>query len=297
MPHDLKIRIARALRRPAIYRLRAQLSSVVRRDGHVPFRCNVCGAANRVPPERFSREVPSCAGCGSSVRMRAVIRCLSLMLFGRSLCLTEMPADRSRRGLGISDWEGYATRLAALFSYENTFFHTEPLVDIADPPQRFSGAFDFVIASDVLEHVAPPAQRGFAGAFSLLKPGGALVFSVPFMKGPQTIEHFPTLYDYQLLRFGEEYYLLNRRADGSYELFDNLIFHGGPGDTLEMRFFCESDLLDQLERAGFEQIAIHTEHDPWAGVIHEEVCSVPITARRPEHARAPAVRSRPHRLA
>jgi SAM-dependent methyltransferase len=268
--------------RHAAYRVRASLSSVASLDFIVPFRCNICGTANRVSHRQFAREVQSCTGCGSSVRMRAVVRCLSLLLFGRSVPLTEMPADRSIQGIGLSDWEGYSDGLARLFSYRNTFFHTEPRVDITDPPRELLGALDFLISTDVFEHVPPPVDRAFAGAFALLKPGGVLVLSVPFHKAAATVEHFPALNDFQLLRFGEDYYLMNQRRDGTYEMFDKLVFHGGPGETLEMRFFSEADLMAYLARAGFEKIVVHREDDPLSGVIHHhERCSVPITAVKP----------------
>src|SRR5438876_620038 len=84
--------------------------------------------------------------------------------------------------------------------------------------------------------------------------------SVPFHKAAATVEHFPTLNDFQLLRFGEDYYLLFYRRKGTYEMFDRLVFHGGPGETLEMRFFSESDLIAHLGRAGFEKIVVHREN-------------------------------------
>jgi hypothetical protein len=270
------------LYRHAAYRVRALLSSVAPFDFLVPFRCNICGAPNRVSHRQLTREARSCTECGSSVRMRAVVRCLSLMLFGRSLSLMEMSADSSVQGIGLSDWEGYSSGLARLFSYRNTFFHTEPRVDITDPPRELLGTLDFLISTDVFEHVPPPVDRAFAGAFALLKPGGALVLSAPFHKEAATVEHFPALHDFQLLRFGEDYYLINLRRDGTYEMFDKLVFHGGPGETLEMRFFSESDLIAYLARAGFEKIVIHRENDPLAGIIHHyERCSVPITAVKP----------------
>ena len=268
--------------RHAIFRVRASLSSVAPLDFMVPFRCNICGTANRVSHRQFAREFQSCTECGSSLRMRAVVRCLSLLLFGRSLSLTEMSANPSIQGIGLSDWEGYSGDVARLFSYRNTFFHTEPRVDITDPPRDLLGTLDFLISTDVFEHVPPPVDRAFAGAFALLKPGGALVLSVPFHKAAATVEHFPTLNDFQLLRFGEDYYLMNQRRDGTYEMFDRLVFHGGPGETLEMRFFSESDLIAHLARAGFEKIVVHRENDPLSGIIHHhERCSVPITAIKP----------------
>jgi hypothetical protein len=101
----------------AMWRDRAWVSWLDARTRYprIAFRCNICSTLNRARLEQFSRETPSCRRCGSTVRMRSVVHCLSLMLFGRSLALSEMPADPAIRGIGLSDWEGYASRLAGLF--------------------------------------------------------------------------------------------------------------------------------------------------------------------------------------
>jgi SAM-dependent methyltransferase len=216
--------------------------------------------------------------------MRSVIRCLSLALFGRSRRLPDLAVDRSIRGTGLSDWDGYAGRLAGLFAYTNTFYNAEPRLDITDPPGDVFGTVDFVISSDVFEHVASPVDRAFTGAFNLLKPGGILVFTVPFNKGGDTIEHFPDLNDFEVLEFGPDYYLINKRTDGEYEVFDDMVFHGGAGQTLEMRIFSESDVVLQLQRAGFERIVIHRDNDPAVGIVHCEDWSLPITAVKPGEA-------------
>jgi SAM-dependent methyltransferase len=234
----------------------------------------------------MSREAGECAGCGSTVRMRSVIRCLSLALFGRSVRLSDLAADQSIRGTGLSDWVGYAGRLAGLFDYTNTSYNAEPRLDITDPPAHLLGTLDFMIASDVFEHVAPPVDRAFAGAFNLLKPGGILVFTVPYSKDGETIEHFPDLNDFAVLEFGPDCYLINRRRDGEYEVFDDIVFHGGVGQTLEMRIFSEADVVRSLRRSGFEGVVIHRENDPAAGIIHREDWSLPITAVKPGDARA-----------
>jgi capsular polysaccharide biosynthesis protein/SAM-dependent methyltransferase len=251
----------------------------------VAFRCNICGAENVAFGADFGREIPSCEGCGSTVRMRSVVRCVSMALFGRSLALPDMVADPAIRGIGLSDWNEYAVRLADLFSYRNTFFDTEPRLDITAPRAKLLGTLDFLIASDVFEHVPRPVERAFTGAFELLKPGGTLILTVPYTTNAETVEHFPELHDPQVLDFGAEFYLVDRRRDGSFRTFDDLVFHGGPGQTLEMRIFCEADLLAQLERAGFGQIQVRGEDDPASGVIQPVPWSLPVTAVKPRSTR------------
>ena len=40
---------------------------------------------------------------------------------------------------------------------------------------------------------------------------------------------------------------MNWTADGRIETFDDLVFHGGPGSTLEMRVFSEDALRGLLD--------------------------------------------------
>ena len=80
---------------------------------------------------QLQREIPSCLGCGSTVRMRGIVYLLTSELFGTSLALPELPIRRDVTGIGLSDAEAYASRLSARLGYRNTFFHAEPRLDIA----------------------------------------------------------------------------------------------------------------------------------------------------------------------
>lgn len=184
-------------------------------------------------------------------------------------------------GLGLSDWPGYAEPLARKFNYTNTYFHQAPLLDVSMPICDRAATYDFVISSEVFEHVTPPVSRAFTGAYNLLKPGGHLILTVPFTNNPNTVEHFPDLHDYRIIQFNEEYVLVNRARDGRYTLHENLIFHGGPGTTLEMRVFCEADLKRHLADAGFTDIQIFGEDVPEWGILHKHPWSLPILAKRP----------------
>ena len=180
------------------------------------FHCNLCGAPSECALSDLTREAPTCAGCGSSVRVRSVIHLLSLALFGTSLCLDRFPVDKGVRGLGLSDWEPYALRLADRFDYTNTYFDREPRLDITSAGGH-EGDLDFLIASEVFEHVAPPVDRAFRNAARLLKPDGVLIFTVPFGVEPQvdTIEHFPGLHEFHIDQ-GEDAApaLVNTTAEG-----------------------------------------------------------------------------------
>ncbi len=236
------------------------------------FTCNVCNSPCHA--ERVDREVPSCAKCGSNVRFRWIVDALSSELFGKSLPLKEFPRDRKIRGISLSDWGPVAKVLAKRFDYKNTFLHREPRLDIMDPNSGESSSCDFIIASEVLEHVPPPVQSAFDNLARLLKPGGFVVFSSPYESSGETIEHFPNLYRWEVVKFQADYVLLNRTKDGRLETFENLVFHNGPGNTLETRVFSKDGLLANCAAAGFD-VALAKDNpgygivwDPWSrGIV------------------------------
>jgi SAM-dependent methyltransferase len=248
----------------------------------VDFLCNLCGRRNHgVPREHVeNREFQSCTSCHSSLRMRSLMFALGAELFGSPRALPAFPVDKEIRGLGMSDWEGYASRLAEKFDYTNTFYHCEPQLDIANPREELFGRYDFLVSSDVFEHIPPlDLERAFVNARRLLKPGGVFIFTVPFEKGTETREHFPRLNDFRIVEEGGKRVLYNRTLEGAEERFDNLVFHGGEGMTLEMRMFAEVDLLRRLHAAGFSSAAVRIDHAPHFGIMWPIDYAVPIVAR------------------
>ncbi|WP_445492895.1 methyltransferase domain-containing protein [Rhodopseudomonas sp. RCAM05734] len=256
------------------------------------FQCNVCGTeVKNCPVENIDREIASCPTCNSSVRIRSIAHLLSMALFGRSMPVTEFPADRSIVGIGLSDGLGYAQPIAERLGYTNTFFHQEPFFDICAPVGDRAGTCDFMISTEVFEHVAPPAQTAFQHAFDVLKPGGTLLLTVPFTNNPETVEHFPELDDYRTLQFGDEYVLVNRAVDGQYTMHRNLVFHGGPGTTLEMRVYSRSAVEKHLADAGFVDVQVFDQDIPKWGILHRYPWSLPIVATRPQTDRRSAIKA------
>lgn len=252
-------------------------------DDVVSFTCNICGAAC-VPAanlfDRSEREHPTCPTCGSTARFRSVIHSLSSALFGESLVIDAFP-PRDVTGIGLSDWEGYAKRLEQKFpGYRNTYYHAEPRLDISALPPELAGTADFLLASEVFEHVVPPVERSFENAHRLLKPGGFLVLTVPYRPDGETIERFPELGEFDIVEFRDSRILVNRTSTGRWEVYDDLVFHGGEGATLEMRQFSLPGLLDVLDRSGFAPAPQVAEPYPPFGVIWPETWSRPILARR-----------------
>ncbi len=231
--------------------LGSQAGAFTRTETPLVFTCNICGTHNTKPLASFGRESPNCDRCRSTVRMRSIIHVLSVELFGRCLALPDFPIDKSVKGIGMSDWSGYADPLAAKLDYQNTFYHCEPRLDICDPDPDLFGTLDFIISTDVFEHVPPPVERAFENARKLLKPNGLFVFSVPYKVDGKTEEHYPALYDYEIVTQGNAPVLVNHTRDGVEQRFTDLVFHGGDGATLEMRLFSQSGLLDHAASCGF----------------------------------------------
>ncbi|MBD0330085.1 MAG: methyltransferase domain-containing protein [Thermoleophilia bacterium] len=181
----------------------------------------------------------------------------------------------------MSDWEGYAVRLRERFDYVNTFYHQEPRLDICDIEPRLEGRYDFVITSEVFEHVPPPVSTAFVNLRRLLSPGGVAVVTVPYGLQDETVEHFPDLHDYELVTEEGRTVLRSVTRSGEVRIFHDLVFHGGPGETLEMRRFSERGLVSEFERAGFVDVHIHRDGNPVYGIGWPEPWSLPITARAP----------------
>jgi hypothetical protein len=244
----------------------------------VRFRCNICSAANTKSYEQLDREISSCDECGSNVRFRWIVYAVSEALFGRSLPLKHFPVRKDIAGVGLSDCGAYAGPFARCFSYTNTFFHTEPLLDICNISDDRKGRYDFAIATEVLEHVVSPVDVALVNLCELLKPNGIAFITVPWI-GDVTQEHYPDLFDYKTVQLDDgRWQVHNRTRDGRIEVFDNPVFHGGPGTTLEMRLFSGADLVRRLEKAGFAKVEICRPTVRQYGIVFQETWSLPMIA-------------------
>ncbi|MCC7328443.1 MAG: class I SAM-dependent methyltransferase [Burkholderiales bacterium] len=244
----------------------------------IPFVCNLCGTANSGTLTELSREAPSCTHCGSNVRFRAMAYLTTLEVLVRAQPLPEVAPRKDIFGLGLSDADAYARPLAEKFSYENTYYHTQPRLDIANIDAAREGRYDFVIASDVFEHVVPPVARAFENARRMLKPGGKFIFTVPFVPEGDTREHYPELHDWSMAENNGRWTLTNRTDDGREQSFTDLVFHGGPGSTLEMRLFSGAALEREFRAAGFSCLRVAAESCLRFGIHWPEPWSVPMVA-------------------
>jgi SAM-dependent methyltransferase len=252
-------------------------------EGTLTFVCNVCGATNTNVSMNLvgDREGNSCSQCGSSLRIRSVIEALTTELFGKSMSLTELPVSKQFHGIGMSDWDGYALPLAEKLSYTNTYYHQAPRLDILDVPESEHGKYDFIISSDVMEHVPGDVNHAFANMAKLLKPGGVLILTVPYKADGEDEEFFPDLHDFHLVTTAGKTFLYNKTATGEEQIYDNLVFHGGSGFTLFMRLFSEAGLLKRLRDSGFNGgIKVYRDNDPAHGVVWPISWCLALAARK-----------------
>jgi SAM-dependent methyltransferase len=243
------------------------------------FTCNICGAASTCDVEQIGRESASCSKCRSTVRMRSIVHTLSVELFGSCTPIEDFPTSPDLRGIGTSDWPGYANRLAKKLGYTNTFYHKKPHFDLTDPSGWEEGSLDFFISTDVFEHVLPPVERAFETVRRLLKPTGVFVFSVPYKLEGETVEHFPELHDWRIEKEGGKSVLLNRTKDGREQRFDDLVFHGGEGATLEMRLFSLPGIQDVAARTGFAPPRVYHQSHLACGTVWEVDWSLTMALR------------------
>lgn len=220
------------------------------------FACNICGSDNEISVSSAHREMLKCVTCGSNARFRGVVKAIqTFVLNDSSVPLKEHGRVSGINGIGMSDWPGYAQELERILDFQNTYYHTEPFLDVTDEVscQKYRN-LDFVISSEVLEHVGSPVTKSLEHIYNMLRPGGILVLTVPYLEGYETIEHYPHLNIFKITDTGGVFSIVNTRPDGAVEFHVNPKFHGGPGSVLEMRVFGEGDLLAMLRHTGFVEI-------------------------------------------
>ena len=250
----------------------------------INFQCNICGSHTHCHSSELTREPASCKVCSSTVRMRSIIHLLSLNLFGESLTIPDFPERKDLHGVGMSDWITYAEKLAHKLDYTNTFYHQEPKLDITQISENIKGSMDFIISTDVFEHVLSPISIAFTNTLSLLKKEAVFIFTVPYTKeGENTVEHFDNLHDFTIEQTDGDFILKNTSVDGTITKYNDLVFHGScsGGAMLEMRVFSENSLLNELKNAGFKNIKIHKEPFMKYGIHWGQMdWSLPISATR-----------------
>jgi len=214
------------------------------------------------------REALTCVHCGSSVRLREVTAAVGREVLGTTVAARDWPGRKELTGIGFSDPDVYAEHLNRVTSYQNTWFHQEPRVDVTDLASFGGRTYDFAVCSDVLEHIPAPVDRAFDNLFRILNVGGTLVLNVPMRDGT-TLEHYPELTDFVTVEEADGWVLAGTRPDGTSYRARDVVFHGGPGTTAEMRLYGREDVRGHLHRAGFVDVVEHREEEERSGIVHD----------------------------
>lgn len=211
------------------------------------------------------REHLLCPGCHLNNRMRATIH-LFRELFSpprdAAMYFTEQTtplfswfAAHHRRAVG-SEYLGDAVEFG---ERDERGIRNESLTRLTFA----ADGFDFVISLDVFEHV-PDYRRAAGECLRVLRPGGSLLFTVPFRP------------DYQ-----ENLVRAVVREDGAIDHLLPPEYHGDPLSTAGcLAFYCFGwELLDQLREIGFQDVASYLYWSRGYGYLGSNLLL--FTARKP----------------
>jgi SAM-dependent methyltransferase len=122
----------------------------------------------------------TCNTCGSNLRSQALALAIETYIGSHQILenLIREPQLADKRLLEINEAGNLTRHLRMMPQYQ---FAAYPDVDIHAMPFAAS-SFDLVVHSDTLEHVAQPI-RALAECHRILRPGGALCFTVPIIVG------------------------------------------------------------------------------------------------------------------
>jgi ubiquinone/menaquinone biosynthesis C-methylase UbiE len=96
-------------------------------------------------------------------------------------------------------------------------------------------SIDLITSNQVFEHV-PDDIKGYSECFRVLRPGGALIFSIPMSDRPQTLQAAEFV-EGQLLHHMEPEYHDSRTE--------------GPNSALVFWHHSQRDICDRVQQAGF----------------------------------------------
>lgn len=251
-----------------------------------PGFCNICGRFTVFNAKHPNfREHANCLRCKSVNRQRQIAAVL-LSCVKRIGPLAHLGSSIRSLPAGLVIWNAETTRALHTSLQQHPSIHhiaSEFVDGRHDSGERVSGvlhvdiqhthfqdnSIDFILSSDVLEHV-PFFQTALRETYRVLKPGGCHIFTAPFY------HH----------RFTNEIRAV-QQVDGSINHNRKAWYHDDPHrpeGVLTYTVFAP-ELLCQLEKTGFEAKLLRL-HSPWHGIYGQN--GIVIVARKaipPNHAR------------
>jgi SAM-dependent methyltransferase len=170
--------------------------------------------------------------------------------------------DLSRSGIGIGDDWRLARLLHQHFAYTNSHLDRFPVLDLCQIPDHTRSSVEFVVCSDVLEHVRPPLSEALNGLYSLVKPGGFAVVTVPLHSTQDEAELYKDLVSYEFANKT----LLWKDSMGHDHADSNPTLHEGEGLVLVFRTFSHRSIVSCLLQAGFASVSSPETLPPISGV-------------------------------
>jgi SAM-dependent methyltransferase len=201
-------------------------------------------------------------GCGLNGRMRMILVAVDTMLmtetvhdavvFERVTPLFTRLLERIPRLQG-SEYLGDDAVPGEVRAFGGLEVRHESLLS----PSYHPSSMDMVMHFDVLEHV-PDIDEAMRQCYSLLRPGGTLLFSCPFYEG----------LDRSLVRATVE--------DGRVRHLLEPCFHGNPVDDGGSLVFTHPgwDLLERIAASGFENVSLLLCYDLAEGIV-SNACPYP----------------------
>lgn len=166
------------------------------------MRCTICGSQSFVqnqvlwdglvaewqlaPHEaRYinAQQGTACTQCGANLRSIALADAVRAFL-GTTGLLREVDFRQRCAGMQVLEINEAGTLTPVLRAMPGYTFGAYPEVDLQALPYA-DASFDLVVHSDTLEHVEHPI-RALGECLRVLKPGGALAFTVPIVVGRLT---------------------------------------------------------------------------------------------------------------
>lgn len=202
-------------------------------------KCNICGQEGAFINQHRSKEGRQCANCSASSRNRAVMHMLGCLLGYDDRPAYAWPQDKSVRILEPCPRGPQVPILRDKFDYYEPEFDLEKIQAGADPREYATvehlgfedDYFDYVIASEIFEHVRHD-RRGFAEVYRTLKRDGVFIFTSPYSHE-------------------REKTFIRVKVDGDRDIpLVQEKFAGGGGATLDYREYGR-DVLEILQNTGF----------------------------------------------
>ena len=208
-------------------------------------KCSVCNTVQpmvvdyRFAEEENGRKKPNwrerliCANCGCNSRQRFMIgKIFGGYMPGMKILMYESTsAVYQKLSREIPDITGFEYGGIGFTESEINGVHCEDICSLSHEDE----SFDLVVANDVFEHTLD-YEKAFSEAYRVLKPGGKLIFTVPFD--------------------GNNVDTVRRAEQGECGLIctEEEWYHGSPVPDMPSLLVCQIfgwDMLEDLKKCGF----------------------------------------------